>query len=552
MKAKIETNKIDRRNFLGGIAATAAGFTLLPGNVAKASTINEHAGPFASLADKPLPVFNVCDYGLTGDGVSLNTIPFQALIDTISKNGGGTLYFPPGEFLTGTFRIKDNINIYLSAGSTIMGSEKRDDYTHGCLVYAEDAKNISITGMGTINGNGESFWKPFKNQKLNEEQMRQKMWRPNNMMSFIRCNNLVLDSITVANSPSWTIHPIDCERVTIHGISILNGIFEDDGPNTDGINPDGCSNVRISDCYIQCGDDCIVLKITELSKTKVCRDVVVTNCALITTETGLKIGSETYGEFRNITFSNCTVYDSGGGLALLMRDGGLIDGMVVNNISIDCNRTQNGHGIYIWSHRRTDSTPWGMIRNVIISNMTIRGGGGIFIDGAKEKHVEGLTLENIRINVTGGRNTKNYHDNPPHPFPVFGHRLAPYDVFCRYVDDLKLRNIQIIWPESEDAKLGSALRCWTVKDLELSGFVGRQSLKSDAPAIWLKDVDGAFIHNCRAPEGTETVFLIDEGTKRVSLMSNEFSRAKKMYMLGAEVNVKEIFETGNHLPEIIN
>jgi len=547
MEPKNEKNKIDRRNFLNGVSAAAAGFTLLPGNAAKGIAINGHNDPWTAPSDKPLPVFNVCNSGLVGDGVTMNTTLFQTLIDTASKNGGGTLFFPPGEFLTGTFQIKDNVNIYLSPGATIWGSKNRSDYSHGCLVYAEDAKNISITGMGIINGNGKSFWEDLKKQKLSEDQIVRQMWRPGNMMTFVRCNNLILDSITVANSPAWTIRPIDCERVTINGISILNGIYEEDGPNTDGINPDGCSRVMISDCYIQCGDDCIVLKITELSKTKVCRDVVVTNCVLTTTETGLKIGTETYGEFRNVTFSNCSIHDSGGGFGLLMRDGGLIDGVVVSNITVDCNRYKNGQGIYIWSHKRTDATPWGMIRNVIISDMTITGGGGIFIDGAMERHIEGLTLENIRINITGGRNTKN-HENPPHPFTVFGHRVAPYDIFCRYVNDLKLRNIHLIWPESEDAKLGSALRCWAVKDLELAGFIGRQSLQSNAPAIWLRDVNGAFIHDCRAPEGTGTVLQIDEGSKRVSLMGNEFSQAKKLYALGTGVDAKEIFETGNHLP----
>jgi polygalacturonase len=547
MENKSKKSKIDRRNFLGGVATAAAGLTFLPGNAIKGVDVDEFSSSHTLPLEKPLPIFNVCNFGLIGDGVTLNTKAFQSLIDSCSNNGGGTIFFPPGEFLTGTFQIKNNVNIYLSPGATIWGSKNRSDYSQDCLVYAEDAKNISITGMGTINGNGKSFWEDLLKQKLSEEAMRQKMWRPENMMTFVRCNNLVLQGITVANSPAWTIHPIDCERVTITGISILNGIFEEDGPNTDGINPDGCSKLRISDCYLQCGDDCIVIKITERSATKVCRDIVVTNCVLITTETALKIGTETFGEFRNITFSNCVVHDSGGGFGLLIRDGGLIDGMVVSNITVDCTRSKNGQGIFIWSHKRTDTTPLGMIKNVIISNMTITGGGGIFIDGAKEKHIEGLTLENIRINVTGGRNTKS-HDNPPHPFTVFGHRVAPYDVFCRYVDDLKLRNIQIIWPESEDAKLGSALRCWSVKDLEIAGFVGRQSLQSNAPAIHLKDVKGAFIYNCRAPEGTGTIFQLDEGTEKVTIMGNEFSRAKKLYTLGSGVDAKEIFETGNRLP----
>ncbi len=548
MKENNKDKKICRRNFLAGFASAATGITVLDPNEIKGGGINLQATSAYLNSRIPLPIFNVCDFGIISDGITLNTSAFQSLIDECSNSGGGTLYFPPGDFLTGTFQIKNNVNIYISAGATIWGSKDRNDYKNDCLVYAEDSKNISISGMGTINGNGESFWKHLLKQKLNEEQMRQQMWRPNNMIKFVSCYNVLLNGITVANSPAWTIHPIDCERVTITGMTILNGIYEDDGPNTDGINPDGCSKVMISDCYIQCGDDCIVLKITNLSRTKVCRDIVVTNCVLTTTETALKIGTETFGEFKNITFSNCVIHDSGGGFGLLIRDGGCIDGLTVSNITIDCSRSKNGQGIYIWSYRRTDDTPWGMIKNVLISDMTISGGGGIFISGVEEKYLEGLILENIRINITGGRNTK-YHENPPQPFPVFGHRVAPYDIFCRYVDDLKLRNIQLIWPDSEDARLGNALRCWSIKNLELAGFSGRHSLKSNVPSIWLKDVKGAFIHDCIAPEGSETVFLLDEGVEHITIMGNEFSRAKTLYKLGGGVRKNEIFENGNHLPK---
>src|SRR5690606_25861455 len=229
---------------------------------------------------------------------------------------------------------------------------------------------------------------------------------------------------TIENSPAWTIHPIDCDRVIITGISILNGIYEEDGPNTDGINPDGCSRVIISDCFIQCGDDCVVLKITDRSKTKVCRDVVVSNCVMITTETAMKIGTETHGEFRNVTYSNCTIHDSGGGFALIMRDGGLIDGVTVNNLTIDSTRTTHGQGIFLWNHRRTDSTPWGNIRNVILSNITMNCGGSIFISGNSEAWIKGVTIENVRIQLTGGRKEKS-HEQPEDPFFVFGHHTAP-------------------------------------------------------------------------------------------------------------------------------
>jgi hypothetical protein len=538
-----KTIKFDRRNFLGGVATATAGFALLPGNAAGEIDTNEPGGPAKLPQDNSWPIFNVCNFGAVGDGVALNTAAIQSAIDSCNNKGGGTVFFPPGNFVSGTIQIKSNVNLYLSAGATVWGSKSRGDYRRGGLVYAEDARNISITGSGTFDGNGRYFFGTSPNQGHGGATARPQTWKPGNLMTLLRCNNVLLKDFTVANSTEWTIHPIDCERVTIAGVSILN----EDGHNTDGIDPDGCSKVRISDCYLRCGDDAIVLKITDRpGGNKVCRDIVVTNCVLQTPETGLKIGTETCGEFRNITFSNCAVFDSGGGFGLIMRDGGLIDGMVVSNVTVDCDKNR-GQGIYIWSHRRNDNTPWGMIRNVTISDMEIRGGGGIFVSGAMEKRIEGLTLQNIRVNVVEGRNTK-FNDDPPDPFTVFGHKEAPYDVFCRYVDDLKLRNIQLIWSKPENAKWGGALRCWHVRDLEIAGFIGRQSLPSASPVIGLKDAKGVFIHNCRAPEGTGTVLHLDEGTERVTVMGNEFSRAKKLYVLGAGVDAMELFEAGNRLP----
>jgi polygalacturonase len=539
----LENNKsiLGRRNFIGGAAAAFAGFTLLTGTRASGIDFSKNEGS--------LPVFNVLDFGLRGDGKTMNTVAVQKLIDGCSNSGGGTLFFPPGNYLTGSFRLKDNVNVYLSPGAKIRGSSNRMDYSHECLVYAEDAKNISIKGLGTIDGNGTAFWEDYMKGEVSFEDWQKNNWRPGRMFLFIRCENLRMHDFTIENSPSWTIHPVDCDRVTITGISILNGIYEEDGPNTDGINPDGCSRVIISDCFIQCGDDCIVLKITERSATKVCRDVVVTNCVLVTTETALKIGTETHGEFKNISFSNCTINDSGGGIGLIMRDGGFIDGVTVSNITIDSNRITHGQGIFIWSHRRNDNTPWGMIRNVIISNVTMNTGGSIFISGNREKYIEGLTIDNIRINLTGGRKEKS-HNQPEDPFFVFGHHTAPVDIFCRYVNDLKLRSINFKWGNAEKENLGSVVRFQWVNELDIDGFTGRQSQASHSPVFSLKNVNGAFFHNCRLPEKTGTVLQLDKNTRDVSLIGNDFGRAKKLVNTAEEYN--SIYETGNKLPILNN
>jgi hypothetical protein len=238
-----------------------------------------------------------------------------------------------------------------------------------------------------------------------------------------------------------------------------------------------------------------------------------------------------------------------------MRDGGLIDGWTVNNISMTL--TGGGQPIYLWSYPRSrlpergmpapEERPPGIVRNVMISNVTAVADGCIFLTGMVEKPLEGITLENIRIHMRGGRE-KELHADPPYPFRVWGHRRSPYDIFCQYVHDLKLRNIQVTWNTPEKAEWGSAIRCWHVSNLEIEGFVGRQSAGSEAPVIWLRDTKNAFIHNCWAPAGTGVFVKLDEGTGNVSLMNNDLDAAREVAVLGAGVEPAELFQSGNRGP----
>ena len=153
----------------------------------------------------------------------------------------------------------------------------------------------------------------------------------------------------------------------------------------------------------------------------------------------------------------------------------------------------------------------------------------------------------VKIFKRGNRENE-WHVEPSYPFTVWGHHRAQYDIFCRYVDDLKIRNVQITWNTPEESIWGSAIRCWHIKDLEIDGFVGRQSITSEAPAIWFKDVKGAFIHNCRVPEGTGTFLKVDEGTGHITLMGNDFSQAKKIFTVEPGIDLKEVFEMYNRKP----
>ena len=158
--------------------------------------------------------------------------------------------------------MRDNITLHLEAGATLLGSQNPADYpvtsnrwegveqlTYAPLIAGNGLKNIAITGRGTIDGQGESWWQAFNEKTLAYPRPR--------LIGFADCHNVLIEGITLINSPAWTINPVRCENVNIRGLTIIN---PPDSPNTDGINPDSCRLVRISDCYVSVGDDCITIK----------------------------------------------------------------------------------------------------------------------------------------------------------------------------------------------------------------------------------------------------------------------------------------------------
>jgi hypothetical protein len=498
----------------------------------------------------------VTDLGAVADGRTLVTHALQSGIDRVHEEGGGTLYFPPGIYLTGSLELRSNVTLDLEANAIILASSNRADYRHDCndcFIYGREAHRAAIRGRGVIDGSGSAFWKRAGNGRFTKGD-----WRPTKMLQFYRCDDLLIEGVTIRNSPSWTIHPIDCDGAVIHGITILNGIYGEAGPNTDGIDPDGCTNMRISDCFLQCSDDCVVIKITKQSERRECRDITVTNCVLVSMQTALKIGSETNGEFRNITFSNCAIKDAGCGIGLWMRDGGIIDGWTVCNVAMSL--PKGGVPIYMWSFMRFDGdalepvggspmpekVSGGRVRNVLISDVIAEGDGGVFMSGTADGYLEGIVLDNVRILMRGATD-KPMSANPPLPFPVWGHHRAPYDIFCRYVRDLRLSNVRMAWGHPEKAEWGSAARFWHVEELTLEGFEARQAKGTDQPVVDMCDVRGAFVRGCRPLQGAGAFLGLRDASREVTIVGNDLRRAAQPYRV--DTSSEEPFECGNRLPD---
>jgi polygalacturonase len=366
-------------------------------------------------------IFNVREHGAAGDGQTLDSCPIQAAIDACAESGGGTVYLPAGQYLTGSLFLRDNITLHLDAGAMILGSENPEDFpvihsrwegrhqdTHAPLIGGDHLRNITVTGRGTIDGRGAVWWKAKQEKTLVHPRPR--------LISFSDCSNVLIEGISAVNSPSWTINPVHCENVNIRGITIINPA---DSPNTDGINPDSCRLVRISDCYVSVGDDCITIKSgTEHEhpdRYAPCRDITITNCTLERGHGGVVIGSEMSGGVKNVVISNCVFIGTDRGIRIKSRRGrgGTIEDIRISNVIMDgvlCPFTMNlYYHIGVRGDRNVsdksprsidDGTP--CLRGVHFSHITarqVKHAAG-FLYGLAEMPLEDISFSDISISIS--------------------------------------------------------------------------------------------------------------------------------------------------------
>jgi polygalacturonase len=464
----------------------------------------------ALAADLPGSVCDVTANGAKGDGVVLDTAAIQKAIDTCAAAGGGVVWFPSGNFLSGTIVLKNNITLHISPGATLWGSKRIEDYNPYHLIYAKDAENIAIEGGGVINGNGLSYFDT--NSQFSPEQWflfkYNSKERPSPLIELVTCHNVRVEDLSIRNSPGWTIHPLGSDGVKIHAISIVN---HRQGPSTDGIDVDSSRNVQISDSYIEAGDDCIVIKTTGRlgGKTMPSENITVTNCVLGSTWNNVKLGTESLGEFKNISISNCVMFRIAGslrppmgGLAIEMVDGSTLDGLVATNLTM--REVAAPIFIRLGNRGRGMQTPVpGTLQNVSISNVVATGATlTTAITGLPGHPVRFVSLDNINITMKGGGKEKRGLDvaENAEKYPeaaMFG-TLPAYGFYVRHVEGLTMRNVQVRW-EEPDARPAAIFD--EVRDLDIDGF--QPEGVAAQPALWLNNVVGALVSKSRARLGVK-------------------------------------------------
>ncbi|NQT13678.1 MAG: membrane dipeptidase, partial [Planctomycetes bacterium] len=467
-------------------------------------------------------VVDVGECGAVGDGKTLSTESIQKAIDRCAAEGGGTVHFGKGTWLSGTIYLASGVTLLLDPGATLLGSRdpkhyahprtplgepEGKSYRHWALIAGENLQRVGIRGEGTIDGQGDAFrWKDRS--------------RPKGIY-LIHCRDVAIEGVAMRNAGSWMQHYRQCDRVTIRGINVFNHASY----NNDGLNIDGCHDVSITECRIDSDDDGIVLK--SLS-SRPCENVTVRDCTVSSHCNALKMGTESGGGFKNVTVADCTVFSPKkskviygrqrglAGVALEIVDGGAMEGVTVSNIDIE------GVSVPIFmrlgnrarQYEKGQPKPGvGTFRNVVVSEIAAKNTSeiGCSITGLPGHRIENVVLKNIKLGFDGG-GTRDQASRAiperPESYPestMFG-VLPAYGFYCRHVKGLKFENVSV---QTARPDLRHALVLDDAEDVLVDGLDAAFS-PGAAAMIRLKQVKGAVIRNS-GPKGATETFLRLEG-----------------------------------------
>lgn len=487
-------------------------------------------------------IYNVVDFGAKGDGKTNNTKAINDAIESASKHGGGTVYFPAGDFLSYTIRMKSKITLNLEQGCRLIGDQevngvgydlpeedawykKFQDYGHSywknSLIYGDSLHDIGITGHGMIWGRGlYTYDKPNIKGSGNKA------------IGLKNCYNVTIKDISILHGGHFCILATGVDNLTIDNVRA--------DADRDAFDIDCCKNVRISNCNINSPtDDGLCLKSSfGLGYARPTENVTITNCHVYGYDFGtlmdgtfkkefkdetpgakhcitgrLKLGTESNGGFKNITVSNC-VFEHSRGFCIETTDGGIVEDIVINGITMR-DVTDTPFFIRLNARMRGPAgTPIGVCKRITISNIIINDVGGrpIFpemgaamIMGIPGHYIEDLTLSNIRIVYRGGA-SKEAIEKPVaenidgYPDPYRWHSLPAYGMYFRYVKGLNVSNIVLRYMNRDERP------AFILDDVHDANFDNIDAQKENGtPQFILKNVTNFSSHQVRGMEDKQVV-----------------------------------------------
>ena len=373
--------------------------------------------------------YDILTFGAKGDGMTDDAVAIQEAIDRCSADGGGVVLFPRNHvFLSGPVELKSNVELHLEATAMLKANPDESIYKlsafgenrgEGMLwLWAKDAKNISITGKGTIHGNGIAFMGAELEDSYELKPLADQTFDPRpHVLTLTNVQNLTIRDVTIREGAYWTVHLIGCDEAVIDGINLLNNLKIRNG---DGIDLDHSKNVRIANCHITSGDDCICLKNRrEFEQYGSCHDIVVTNCVMSSRSCAIKIGSENMDSIYSVVFDNCIITGSNRGLGIQNRDEGTVTDVVFSNIQLDCRLWSDvwwgkAEPIYVTSYPRANGNHkdanWrfpkgqiegrcGEVSRIYFNNITALSENGCFVGGDVPGKVKDIYFNNVRVKL---------------------------------------------------------------------------------------------------------------------------------------------------------
>ena len=485
----------------------------------------------------PPGAYDVRAFGAVPDGKTKCTEAVRKAIAAAAAHGGGTVSFPAGTFLTGPIQLQSHITLYLDAGAVVKFSTDFDDYlpmvpsrwegievtNFTPLVSARDAEDIAICGRGTLDGQGQAWWGFLYQVRAGSAAPRSK-WQNEFLernaaviattgykslsTGFLRppfiqpyhCKNVLIEGVTIVNSPFWTVSPLYCENVTIHAVTVHNP----ESPNTDGINPDSCRNVHISDCDISVGDDCITIKSgRDADGRRVGRpaeNYTITNCTMAHGHGGVVIGSEMSGGVKNITIANCVFDGTERGIRIKSARGrgGVIEDVRVSNVVM--RQIRREAVVLTTFYEKSAPEPFSertpVYRNIRFSGITGDARVAADLTGLAEQPLQGISFTDVQLDTTTGFTIKD-------------------------AEDVSFHQVVI------NTEKGPAIVADNTTGLELNG-VRTARPHTGTPVIDLKNVRNVFVHGCSAAANTEVFLRVHEtAAPEVVMVENNLARAKE-------------------------